>query len=103
MAEEGYKSNGSPHGFSISQIDELYRAQQRKREIVESIFTALAEHELLFKRGFEWHYSGMSREELFKRLKEGYGVSEEEFQNIIQWLIRKGDIYEPRPNYLRRC
>ena len=103
MAEEGYKSNGSPHGFSISKIDEMYRAQQRKREIVESIFTALAEHELLHKHEFALYYSGMPKSELFRRLKEGYDVTEDEFQKIIRWLIWKGDIYEPRPNFLRRC
>jgi hypothetical protein len=44
----------------------------------------------------------MPKRELFKILSESYGVTIEEFNKIIRALIRRGDIYEPIPNFLRR-
>jgi hypothetical protein len=85
--EPGYKSFG------------LYR----RREIMDSIFTALKEHELLYKRGDPLDYPGIPRRELLERLREAYGVTKEELDKIICELIRRGEIYEPRPNFIKRC
>jgi DNA replicative helicase MCM subunit Mcm2 (Cdc46/Mcm family) len=107
MSEEAYKSSGSQPQTDTRSIDEAYEALYRKREIIDSIFTALKEHELLNNREEPfaplWRYSGMPRHELLERLRKGYGVTKEEFNKIICELIRKGELYEPRPNFIKRC
>jgi hypothetical protein len=103
MLQEVYKDSGSPSQRDTKSIDDAYLAQARKREIAESILVALKEHAMLNDKGLPWSYSGMPRLELFQKLKEGYGLTVDEFDKIVDGLIRKGEIYEPRPNFIKRC
>jgi hypothetical protein len=98
MGEDAYK----PCGSQNKNVDSAYEALYRRREIVNTIFTSLMEHEILHDHLKPFHYHGMPKRELFKILSESYGVTIEEFNKIIRALIRRGDIYEPIPNFLRR-
>jgi len=52
-------------------------------------------------RHYTTEYDMIAEEDLVKEAKENYNIDPEDTREIIDRLKRMGEIYEPKPGYLR--